>query len=198
MRAFLGRCNWWWHNPALPMAKTLIPSTATYRAQKPHAAHPLSPLSEAGVLCRWPACSDPRNRTEPQGEVRSRVAMPTNSPEAGDQSFGGADSVWNTEHADSYPEDIWQANQVALFKICSCPCQSTGPSLPHPHSEMNSYCSGSPHFQQPPLAQKQAPQKQAPASLSPGASVSRHKRRLGEKAPVSTHNCTSFVLCTLV
>lgn len=37
-------------------------------------------------------------------------------------------------------EDIWRANQAALFKICSCPCQSSGPSLPHHHSEMNSYC----------------------------------------------------------
>lgn len=135
----------------------LWPCPAAYQQGRgPQAAHPLASLS------------DPRNQTTDSQEVSTEQ-----SSNAHDKPLGAL-SLPRAQSTDSSSGDIWQASQVALLKIYSCPCQSTGPSLPHPYSEMNSCCPG--HFissSYPWLVVSswgQAPENHLPASLSPGAS----------------------------
>lgn len=68
--------------------------------------------------------------------------MPTNSPEVEEKPLGEP-SPPGVQSA-QLPRRHRAGNQLAQFKICSCLHQSTGPSLPHCHSEINSYCLG--HF----------------------------------------------------
>lgn len=120
-------------------------------------------------------CCPPTGFTLRPQEPDNRPSRSVNraGQQCSQQTFG-VPSLPRVQSTASSSEDIWQASQVALLKIYSCPCQSTGPSLPHPYSEMNSCCPG--HFissSYPWLVVSswgQAPENHLPASLSPGAS----------------------------
>lgn len=99
-------------------------------AESPHAAYP---------CLHWPTHSDSR----PDRLMKySRGNNAHKQPRSRRKTFGGAVSRWSAECTAT--QETEQANQSARFQICSCLCQSTGPSLPHCHSDMNSYCLG--HF----------------------------------------------------
>lgn len=111
---------------------------------QPHLQERLWSCPVAYRPSREPTCCPPTVSTglptltqARQTQVLTGVAMPTNSSEEKEQPLGRS-LLPGVQSTVSYPKDIRRANQATLLKICSCPCQSTGPSLPHPHTEMNS------------------------------------------------------------